>query len=122
MDVFFEEGGEGLEVFEGELGEGADIDALVKKAYEILGLISFFTTGEKETRAWTVRDGAKAPEAAGVIHTDFEEKFIRAEVVGWEELLELGGWANARQKGKLRVEGKEYVFRDGDVTEIRHGG
>ncbi|HEY4497097.1 MAG TPA: redox-regulated ATPase YchF [Candidatus Paceibacterota bacterium] len=95
--------------------------ALIKKAYEVLGLISFFTTGEKETRAWTIKRGSLAPEAAGAIHSDFEKKFIRAEVIGWDKLLEAGGWAKAKQKGWLRLEGKDYVFQDGDVTEIRHG-
>ncbi len=103
-----------------DLGEGASIEELVRKAYSVLGLISFFTTGEKETRAWTIRDGAKAPEAAGTIHTDFESKFIRAEVVGWDKLLEAGGWNEARSKGLIRVEGKEYVVSDGDVLIIRH--
>lgn len=112
----------GGEYIVSDLGSGADVVELIRRTYKILGLISFFTTGKKESRAWTIRRGAKAPEAAGAIHTDFEEKFIRAEVIGWEELLELGGWANARQKGKLRIEGKEYIFQDGDVTEIRHGG
>ena len=104
-----------------DLAKNVDIGALVKAAYSVLGLISFFTTGEKETRAWTVRDGAKAPEAAGTIHTDFEEKFIRAEVVYWEKLLEAGSWQGAKQKGWIRVEGKEYVVKDGDVLVIRHG-
>jgi len=103
-----------------DLAEGADIDELVRRAYSILGLISFFTTGEKETRAWTIVNGAKAPEAAGVIHTDFEEKFIRAEVINWEELLKAGGWNEAKGKGLIRIEGKEYVTKDGDVLIIRH--
>jgi len=98
-----------------------DLSKLIEKAYEILGLISFFTTGEDESRAWTIHSGTKAPEAAGTIHTDFEEKFIRAEVIGWERLLEAGGWSAARQKGWLRLEGKEYVVVEGDVTVIRHG-
>ena len=97
------------------------IDELIKKAYEVLGLISFFTTGEDETRAWTVRSGAKAPEAAGVIHTDFEKNFIRAEVVFFGKLMEAGGWNQAKQKGWIRLEGKEYVVADGDVMVVRHG-
>ena len=97
------------------------ITELIEKAYEALGLISFFTTGEKETRAWTIRQGAKAPEAAGAIHSDFEEKFIRAEVVSYEDFVELGGWSGARGKGKARVEGREYEMKDGDVVLIRHG-
>lgn len=97
------------------------LDELIKKAYAVLGLISFLTTGEDETRAWTVKKGTKTPQAAGVIHTDFEKKFIRAEVINWEKLLEAGSWSSARQKGWLRLEGKEYVIQDGDVIEIRHG-
>ena len=107
------------------------MNELVRRAYSILGLISFFTTGEKETRAWTVVEGARAPEAAGVIHTDFEEKFIRAEVINWEKLLESGGpsavssgqsnwWNEAKGKGLIRIEGKEYLVKDGDVLIIRH--
>lgn len=97
-----------------------DINGLIKKAYEILGLISFITTGEEETRAWTIRKGAKAPEAAGEIHSDFEKKFIRAETVNCERLLESGGWNQAKQKGWIRTEGKDYVVEDGDVLIIRH--
>ena len=97
------------------------LNALIKKAYEILGLVSFFTTGEDETRAWTIRRGAKAPQAAGVIHTDFEKKFIRAEVIAADKLLEAGSWIQAKQKGWLRLEGKDYVVCDGDVMVIRHG-
>ena len=99
----------------------SDVNLIIRKAYEILGLISFFTTGEDETRAWTIKRGAKAPEAAGEIHTDFEKKFIRADVINWKELLDAGSWAAARQKGKLRTEGKEYIIQDGDVLEIKHG-
>ncbi len=94
---------------------------LIKKSYEILGLITFFTTGEDETRGWTARQGAKAPEAAGKIHSDFEKKFIRAEVVNWKKLLECGSYAAAKEKGLLRVEGKDYIVQDGDVLEIKHG-
>jgi ribosome-binding ATPase YchF (GTP1/OBG family) len=97
------------------------VPALVTKAYNVLGLISFFTTGEDETRAWTIERGMKAPQAAGVIHTDFEKKFIRLEVIGTEKLLEAGGWSKAKPKGWLRVEGKDYVVQDGDVIEVRHG-
>ena len=99
----------------------SDVNLIIRKAYEILGLISFFTTGEDETRAWTIKRGAKAPEAAGEIHSDFESKFIRADVINWEKLLEAHSWPAARQKGLLRTEGKEYVIQDGDVLEIRHG-
>ncbi len=94
---------------------------LVRKSYAVLDLISFFTTGEDETRAWTIARGTKAPQAAGVIHTDFEHKFIRLEVIACDKLLEAGGWSKAKQKGWLRVEGKEYEVQDGDVLEVRHG-
>jgi GTP-binding protein YchF len=101
-----------------DLGEGA-LPRFVRAAYHLLGLRTFFTTGEKESRAWTFRAGWKAPQCAGVIHTDFERGFIRAEVVHWDELLEIGSWSKAREVGKLRVEGKDYEVRDGDVMEIR---
>lgn len=105
-----------------DLSDGnLDIAPLIKKAYEALNLISFFTTGEDETRAWTILRGAKAPEAAGAIHTDFEAKFIRAEVVPYAKFVECGGWSPAKQKGFLRLEGKEYIVADGDIMEIRHG-
>jgi ribosome-binding ATPase len=100
------------------LGEGA-LPRFVHAAYHRLGLRTFFTTGEKESRAWTFRAGSKAPQAAGRIHTDFERGFIRAEVIHWDELLELGSWSKARDVGKLRVEGKDYEVQDGDVVEIR---
>ncbi len=104
-----------------DLSKSENLDELIAKSYEILNLISFLTTGEDETRAWTIPKGTKAPEAAGVIHTDFEQKFIRAEVVNWQKLLENGSWAKAREKGQLRLEGKEYVIQDGDVIVVRHG-
>lgn len=100
------------------LGDGA-LARFLRAAYQRLGLRTFFTTGEKESRAWTFRAGARAPQAAGVIHTDFERGFIRAEVIDWQDLLELGSWSAAREAGKLRVEGKEYEVRDGDVVEFR---
>lgn len=102
------------------LSKATGIGDLIKKAYDVLGLISFFTTGEDESRAWTIERGTKAPQAAGVIHTDFEKKFIRAETIGWQKLLEAKSWPAAKQKGWLRTEGKDYIFEDGDVTEIRH--
>ncbi len=104
-----------------DLSKDDSIDELIRSSYEMLGLISFFTTGEDETRAWTIVDGTKAPEAAGVIHTDFEKNFIRAEAINWQKLIEAGGWQNAKQKGWLRVEGKTYTIQDGDVIEVRHG-
>jgi len=95
------------------------LDKLIKASYSLLGLISYLTAGEKETRAWTITKGTKAPQAAGKIHTDFEKGFIRAEVVEWDVLLECGGLAGAREKGKVRSEGKDYVMKDGDVVLFR---
>ena len=92
---------------------------IVRATYELLGLISFFTTGEDEVRAWTIPQGTPAQQAAGAIHSDLERGFIRAEVIQWDELLELGSWTKAKEVGKLRVEGKDYVVQDGDVLEIR---
>jgi len=97
------------------------INALIRKGYELLGLISFFTTGEDETRAWTIVNGATAPKAGAAIHSDFETKFIRAEVIEWTKLLEAGSRAAAREKGWIRTEGKEYIVKDGDVIEFLHG-
>ena len=106
-----------------ELGlpELSETDILIKKAYELLGLITFLTTGEDETRAWTIKKGTAVPQAGGVIHSDFEEFFIKAEVINWLELLRAGGFAKAREKGLIRTEGKEYIVQDGDVIEIKHG-
>jgi GTP-binding protein YchF len=110
---------ERAEMLEGlGLGEGA-LPRFLHAAYRMLGLRTYFTTGEKETRAWTFRAGYKAPQCAGVIHTDFERGFIRAEVIHWDELLEVGSWSKARDAGILRVEGKEYQPVDGDVMEFR---
>jgi GTP-binding protein YchF len=100
------------------LGEGA-LPRMVRSAYHLLGLRTFLTTGDKESRAWTFRAGAKAPECAGRIHSDLQRGFIRAEVIHWDELLEIGSWAKAKELGKLRVEGKDYEVVDGDVLEIR---
>ncbi|MDD4990107.1 MAG: redox-regulated ATPase YchF [Candidatus Pacebacteria bacterium] len=106
-----------------ELGLPAisQMDNLIKKCYELLGLITFLTTGPDETRAWTIKNGGKAPQAGGVIHTDFEKNFIKAEVINWQTLLDCGGFVQARAKGQIRTEGKEYVVQDGDVIEIKHG-
>ena len=104
-----------------DLSAEKDLGFLIKKAYEVLGLMSFFTTGEDESRAWTTDQGATAPQAAGEIHTDFEKKFIRADVIDWQKLLEAGSWPAARQKGWIRTEGKDYVVKDGEVLEIKHG-
>ena len=110
---------ERAELLEGlGLGEGA-LPRVAEAAYRALGRWTFFTTGEKESRAWTFRAGAKAPECAGAIHSDLQRGFIRAEVVHWDELVELGSWAGAKEAGKLRVEGKDYEVKDGDVLEIR---
>jgi ribosome-binding ATPase YchF (GTP1/OBG family) len=95
------------------------IDNLIVAGYDLLSLITFFTTGEDETRAWTVTRGAKAPEAGATIHTDFSDKFIRAEVVFWKDLVDAGGYAGARTKGLVRTEGKGYVVKDGDVMEFK---
>jgi len=95
------------------------LDRLIRAAYRLLGLQTFFTAGPKEVRAWTVRAGASAPQAAGVIHTDFERGFIRAEVIALEDYVGLRGEAGAREAGKLRLEGKEYVMREGDVVHFR---
>jgi hypothetical protein len=108
--------------FRRELGVLDDgINTLIRKSYELLDLISFFTTGKIETRAWTIKRGSSAPEAGAAIHSDFRDKFIRAEVIGWDKLLEAGSWSAARDAGTLRIEGKEYVVKDGDVMEFRHG-
>jgi len=95
---------------------------LIRKSYELLGLISFFTVGEDECRAWTVPRKSRAQNAAGAIHSDLEKHFIRAETIHWDTLLEAGSEANARSKGTLRLEGKEYIVQDGDVMHIRHSG
>jgi GTP-binding protein YchF len=97
------------------------LERLIQATYALLGLISFLTAGETEVRAWTVPRGTTALKAAGTIHTDFEKKFIRAEVVHWDDLVRCGGYAGVREKGLLRLEGKEYVVKDGDVLVIRHG-
>lgn len=102
-----------------ELGIASGIDALILKAYEILGLITFLTTGEDESRAWTVPKGSSAPEAGAAIHTDFKERFIRAEVIQWDKILNAGSWGKARELGTLRLEGKDYVVQDGDVIEFK---
>ncbi len=103
-----------------ELGLGeSGLNRLVKKSYKLLGLISYLTAGEKETRAWTIEAGTKAPQAAGKIHTDFEKGFIRAEVVDYETLLALGSYNAAKEAGKVRSEGKDYVVKDGDVVLFR---
>ncbi|HVP64106.1 MAG TPA: redox-regulated ATPase YchF [candidate division Zixibacteria bacterium] len=98
------------------------LSRLIRKSYELLGLISFFTVGEDECRAWTIEKNTRAQNAAGAIHTDLEHHFIRAETIHWDTLLELGSEAAARQHGKLRLEGKDYIVQDGDILHIRHSG
>lgn len=97
------------------------LERLIQKAYETLGLISFLTCGEKEVKAWTIKKGTNAPNAAGTIHTDFTKKFIKAEVVSYDVFVELGGWKGAREKGKARLEGRDYIMQDGDVVEFKIG-
>ncbi len=92
------------------------LDKLIKASYKLLGLISYLTAGEKEVRAWTIKNGTKAPQAAGVIHTDFEKGFIKADIVSYNDLIECGSFVKARESGKVRSEGKEYVMKDGDVV------
>ncbi len=108
------------EMFMEEMGVSCSgLDQLVKKSYKLLGLMSYLTAGEKETRAWTIPIGTKAPQAAGKIHSDFEKGFIRAEIVDCDTLLECGSFNAAKEKGKVRSEGKDYVFREGDVVLFR---
>jgi GTP-binding protein YchF len=97
----------------------SNIESLIVKAYEILGLITFLTTGEDETRAWTIKKNSTAPVAGTAIHNDFKDKFIRADVIQWDKLLEAGSWGKARETGLLRTEGKEYIVQDGDVIEFK---
>ncbi|RLL41750.1 redox-regulated ATPase YchF [Oceanobacillus piezotolerans] len=103
-----------------ELGiEESGLDKLIKASYSLLGLATYFTAGEQEVRAWTFRKGIKAPQAAGIIHSDFERGFIRAETVSYKDLVEAGSMVHAREKGKVRLEGKEYLVQDGDVIHFR---
>jgi len=102
-----------------EFEQSSLLPNLIKAAYDLLGLITYFTTGEDETRGWTIKAGMAAPEAGAAIHTDFMEKFIKAEVINWKKLLECSSWSNARAKGFLKTEGKDYVVEDGDVIEFK---
>ncbi|PIU09117.1 MAG: redox-regulated ATPase YchF [Candidatus Moranbacteria bacterium CG_4_8_14_3_um_filter_34_16] len=102
-----------------ELELKSNLDQLILKAYKILDLITFFTTGKDESRAWTIKKNSPAPVAGSAIHTDFEEKFIRAEIIQWQELLNIGSWSKARELGKLRLEGKNYIVQDGEVIEFK---
>lgn len=112
--------GEEKAMFLEELGiKESGLDQLIRAAYHLLGLATYFTAGVQEVRAWTIRQGTKAPQAAGVIHTDFERGFIRAEIVAYDDLVEAGSHAAAKEKGKVRLEGKEYIVKDGDVVHFR---
>jgi len=112
--------GEEKKMFLDDLGVAeSGLDRLVKASYTLLGLISYLTSGEDECRAWTIKKGTKAPQAAGKIHSDFERGFIRAEVVSYEDLMACGTMAAAREKGLIRSEGKEYVVQDGDIILFR---
>jgi len=99
--------------------EETGLARVIRAGYDLLHLITFFTVGPKEARAWTVQKGAKAPQAAGVIHTDFEKGFIRAETIAYADFIALGGEAGAKEAGKMRLEGKEYVVQDGDIFHFR---
>lgn len=111
---------EDKEIFKKELGVDDDgINDLIKESYKMLGLMTYFTTGEDETRAWTVKLGSSAPEAGLAIHTDFKDKFIRAGVINWQDLVSAGSYTKAREQGLVRTEGKEYIVKDGDVIEFK---
>ena len=106
--------------FLGDLGmEAPGLDRVIRAGYKLLGLQTYFTAGPKETRAWTVRRGVSAPQAAGVIHTDFEKGFIKAAVIGYEDYVQYNGESGAKGAGRLRLEGKEYIVQDGDVIHFR---
>jgi ribosome-binding ATPase YchF (GTP1/OBG family) len=114
------EDGEEKDMFLEELGlEEPGLNRVIRAGYELLNLQTYFTAGVKEVRAWTVRIGATAPQAAAVIHTDFEKGFIRAEVVSYDDFIRYGGEAGAKEAGKWRLEGKEYIVKDGDVMHFR---
>lgn len=115
-------GDEEAKIFMAEYGiKESALTSIIREAYDLLGLQSFFTVGEDECRAWTVKKGSNAQEAAGEIHTDFFNKFIRAEVVSYEDFIEYGSFAKAKEAGKWRLEGKEYIVKDGDIISVRHG-
>ena len=120
MDILTEvESAELSEEEQKELGIESKLNELIKEAYKLLGLINFFTTGADETRAWTIKNGFSAPQAGGVIHSDFKDKFIRAEVINWKDLIDCNGFTKARERGMIRTEGKEYIVKDGDVIEFK---
>jgi ribosome-binding ATPase YchF (GTP1/OBG family) len=101
--------------------EETGLNRLIKKAYEMLGLISFLTAGEKEVRAWTIKKGSTGPQAAAAIHTDFEKHYIKADVIPYSQFTEASGWVKAREKGLVQIVGKDYVMKDGDVIEFKVG-
>ena len=106
--------------FLADLGlQESGLDRLIRAAFRLLGLMTFFTAGPMEVKAWTIREGTKAPQGAGVIHTDFERGFIRAEVVSYKDFVANGGVAGARDKGLVRLEGKDYIMQDGDIVHFR---
>ena len=113
------EGEDKTEMLEAMGIEESGLDKVIKKSYSLLGLISFLTAGKKETRAWTIKKGTKAPQAAGKIHTDFERGFIKAEVVSYDDLVKSGSEAKAKELGLIRLEGKDYIMQDGDVVEFK---
>jgi len=114
---------EEAQMFLAEYGiDEPSLNRMIRLSYDLIGLQPFFTAGDDECRAWTVRKGANAPEAAGEIHTDLQKGFIRAEVIAYDDLMALGGMNEAKAKGKLRLEGKEYIVQDGDILNIRHSG
>ena len=98
------------------------VNRIIKAAYKLLNFYTYFTAGEKEVRAWTITSGFTAPQAAGVIHTDFENKFIKAETVNWKDLVDNNGWSGAKESGCVRMEGKEYIMQEGDVVLFKFGG
>jgi ribosome-binding ATPase YchF (GTP1/OBG family) len=111
---------EDRKAFLSDLGlEQSGVEQLIQKSYSLLKLITYFTAGVKEVRAWTIHEGDTAPQAAGVIHTDFEKGFIRAEVIAYQDFIGLGGESKVKEAGKLRVEGKEYLVKDGDIMHFR---
>lgn len=111
--------GEERAMFAAEMGQDTDgVDDLIRAGYDLLGLETYFTTGEKETRAWTIKKGSTAPKAGAAIHGDFEQKFIRAQAINWKDLIDSGSFGAAREQGKLRMEGRDYIVKDGDVLEF----
>ena len=113
------EGEEKQEMLEAMGLDESGLDKVIKASYDLLGLMSFLTAGKKEVRAWTIKKGTKAPQAAGKIHTDFERGFIKAEIVSYDDLVRLGSYQKAKEAGLIRLEGKDYVMQDGDIVEFK---